>query len=105
MCPHEGPPASIRWSHCVTSEEAVFSFQFSVLVLAPLFLVLRLFLFKETAESTDGIGGILPLRQRLGGAGGGSAGAAKLRREQAGGETANIGNEFRIGSCAMNQEW
>src|SRR6267143_3731053 len=119
MCLLEGPRASIRWWLSATNDEAVCSLQFAVCSLQfaalhdrstdfsppcfPVF-VLGLFLFEQAAESADGVGGILPLRLRLGGAGGGSAGAAKLRLEQAGGETANIGNEFRIGSCAMNQE-
>src|SRR6267143_2296347 len=119
MCLLEGPRASIRWWLSATNDEAVCSLQFAVCSLQfaalhdrstdfsppcfPVF-VLGLFLFEQAAESADGVGGILPLRLRLGGAGGGSAGAAKLRLEQAGGETANIGNEFGIGSRAVNQE-
>src|SRR6267143_472973 len=65
---------------------------------------LRLFLFEEAAESAYGVGGILSLRQCLGGTGGGSTGAAKLRPQHASRKTANIRNEFWIRSRAMNQE-
>src|SRR3979490_1843813 len=68
------------------------------------FFVLGLFLFEEAAESTYRVGGILPLRQCLGGAGGGSAGASELRLQHAGRKTADIGNKFWIGSRAVNQE-
>src|ERR1700674_3380470 len=68
------------------------------------FFVLGLFLFEEAAETVEGIGGILPLRQCLGGAGGGSAGASKLRLQHASRKTADIGDKLRIGSRAVNQE-
>src|ERR1700674_2670349 len=68
------------------------------------FFVLGLFLFEEAAEAVEGIGGILPLRQCLGGAGGRSARASKLRLQHARRKSANIGNKFWIGSRAVNQE-
>src|SRR5437763_9724835 len=66
--------------------------------------MLGLFLFEEAAQAAYGVGRILPLRQCLGGAGGGSAGASKLRLQHARRKTANIGNKFWIGSRAVNQE-
>src|SRR5260370_35824072 len=75
-----------------------------ILILRFWFLVLGLFLFEEAAESVDGVGGSLCLGRRLGGTGGGSAGASKLRLQHAGGDTANIGNKFWIRSRAVNQE-
>src|SRR6202040_113873 len=66
--------------------------------------VLRLFLFEEAAETADGVGGILPLRQCLGGPGGGSARASKLRLQHARRKSANIGNKCWVGSRAVDQE-
>lgn len=95
-------PQGMRFAGCALRKNPRSIFRFWLFVFR--FFVLRLFLFEEAAESVDGIGGILTLRQRLGGAGGGSAGASKLRLQHACGETPNIGNKFWIGSRAVNQE-
>ena len=64
------------------------------------------FLFEEAAEGVDGIGRV-PGRVRLLkwiGTGRGAAHATELRFQQAGSDSADVRDKFRLSSCALNQK-